>query len=198
MGSMPMDSMPLASACAGSSCASRPAGSPSQQISIQNGRSPAGMNPGGMSTRDDNATSMMLAISVRLLHLPRFKRISQAFLLAAEFYQQNRNNVSADMASPQPAEVVTSVSSTRACGAEFECRRGLRQQPHGLRHGAQRHKPPSVGRQQFDVRWVSLERSAAGLCPGRLQIWLLILLPRRRTLGRRDAAGRIDRPGYRS
>jgi hypothetical protein len=74
--------MPVESACAGSSCASTPAGRPSQQISIENRRSLAGMNPGGMSTRDANATSMMLAISVRLLRLPRFKRISQSVILS--------------------------------------------------------------------------------------------------------------------
>jgi hypothetical protein len=35
------------------------------------------MNPGGMSTRDANATSMMLAMSHRLFRLPGLKRVSQ-------------------------------------------------------------------------------------------------------------------------
>jgi hypothetical protein len=52
------------------------AGKPSQQISIENGWSLAGMNPRGTSARDANATSMMLARSIRLLRLPRLKRIS--------------------------------------------------------------------------------------------------------------------------
>jgi hypothetical protein len=54
-----------------------------------------------MSTRDANATSMMLAISVRLLHLPRFKALPSPYFLAAQFYQQKRNSVSADMARHQ-------------------------------------------------------------------------------------------------
>jgi hypothetical protein len=58
-----------------------PAGSPSEQISIQSDRPLAGMNPGGMSTRDANATSIMPAVNVRLLHLPRLKGISPGVIL---------------------------------------------------------------------------------------------------------------------
>jgi hypothetical protein len=39
------------------------------------------MNPGGMNARDANATSMMLAISVRLLRLRRLKRIFHEVIL---------------------------------------------------------------------------------------------------------------------
>jgi hypothetical protein len=80
-------------ACAGSACASMSTASPSQQISIEKGQPLAGMNPGGMSTRDANATSMMPAISVRLFRLRRLKRISQDSW-RDEFYQQKRNGVS--------------------------------------------------------------------------------------------------------
>ncbi len=52
-------------------------GRPSLHISIKNGRSLAGMKPGGMNTRDANATSMMLAMNVRRFRLPGLKRISQ-------------------------------------------------------------------------------------------------------------------------
>ena len=76
-----IESAAIECACGGSTCASMSAGRSSQQISIENGRSFAGMNPGGMSTRDANATSMMLAISVRLFRLPGLKRISQAVIL---------------------------------------------------------------------------------------------------------------------
>jgi hypothetical protein len=66
----------MESACGGSPCASIPGEKSSQQISIENGRSLAGMNPGGTSARDANATSSMLAMSVRLLRLRGLKRIS--------------------------------------------------------------------------------------------------------------------------
>jgi hypothetical protein len=56
-----------------------PAGRPSGQISIENGRPLAGMNPGGMSARETNAISMMLAMSVRLHRLPEIKRISHHY-----------------------------------------------------------------------------------------------------------------------
>jgi len=72
-----MGSIPMESACEGSTCASMSAGRPSQQISIENGQPLAGMNPGGMSTRDANATSMMLAMNIRLFRLPGLKRISE-------------------------------------------------------------------------------------------------------------------------
>jgi hypothetical protein len=42
------------------------------------------MNPGGMSTRNANATSMMLAMSVRLFRLRGLKRISQRAIIAGE------------------------------------------------------------------------------------------------------------------
>jgi hypothetical protein len=71
--------------------ASKPAGSPSPQTSIENGRPLAGMNPAGMSARDTNATSMRLAMSVRLFRLAGLKRISQGVILGAEFYQQKCN-----------------------------------------------------------------------------------------------------------
>jgi hypothetical protein len=57
------------------------AGKPSQQIWIENGRSPASMNPGGMSARNANATSMMLANSVRLRRSRALKRISHGIIL---------------------------------------------------------------------------------------------------------------------
>jgi hypothetical protein len=70
------------------------AGKPSQQISIENGRSPAGMNPGGMSARNASATSMMLAMSVRLLRSRGLKRISHGFILKpADFTPKRRNSV---------------------------------------------------------------------------------------------------------
>jgi hypothetical protein len=81
MDSMDMESMPMESACAGSTCASMSAGRSSQQISSENGQPLAGMNPGGMSTRDANATSMMPAMSVRLFRLPGLKRISHGVIL---------------------------------------------------------------------------------------------------------------------
>jgi hypothetical protein len=62
------------------------AGKPSQQISIENGRSLAGMNPAGISARDANATSSMLAMSVRLLRLRGLKRISHGVTLGPGFY----------------------------------------------------------------------------------------------------------------
>jgi hypothetical protein len=46
-----------------------------------------------MSTRDANATSMMLAMIVRLFRLPGLKRISQGVILSGEFYQQRANRV---------------------------------------------------------------------------------------------------------
>jgi hypothetical protein len=70
-----------------------PAGSPSPQTSIENGRPLAGMNPAGMSARDANATSMRLAMSVRLFRLAGLKRISQSVILGGEFYQQKCNGV---------------------------------------------------------------------------------------------------------
>jgi hypothetical protein len=57
------------------------AGRPSQQISNENGRSLAGMNPGAMRPRDANATSIMLAMSACLFRLPRLKRISVGVVL---------------------------------------------------------------------------------------------------------------------
>jgi hypothetical protein len=88
-----MESTPMASACAGSPGASMSAGKPSQQISIENGRSLAGMNPGGMSARDASAASMMLAMSIRLLRLRGLKRISQGVILGGESYPERRNGV---------------------------------------------------------------------------------------------------------
>ena len=90
MGSMPIGSIPLESIAMGSApgvsaCASRSAGSPSQQIYIKNGRPLAGMNPGGGSIRNAKATSTMLAMSVRLFHLRRLKRVSQELSLAAKY-----------------------------------------------------------------------------------------------------------------
>ena len=81
---MSMESMSVESACAGSTCASMSTEGASQQISSENGRSLAGMNPGGMYTRSANATSMMLAMSVRLFRLQRLKRVSQAAILGGE------------------------------------------------------------------------------------------------------------------
>jgi hypothetical protein len=52
------------------------------------------MNPGGMSARDANATSMMLAMSVRLLRLRGLKRISDGVFLGPGFYPEKRNSVS--------------------------------------------------------------------------------------------------------
>jgi hypothetical protein len=74
MESMSMESMPIESACGGSPSASMAAGKPSQQISIENGRSVDGINPGAISAREANASSMMLAKGVRLRHLPELKR----------------------------------------------------------------------------------------------------------------------------
>jgi hypothetical protein len=78
----------------GSTCASTPAGRPSQQISIENGQPLVGMNPGGISTRDANATSMILAMSVRRFRLPRLNRISQSIFLAEYFTSKKRSSVS--------------------------------------------------------------------------------------------------------
>jgi hypothetical protein len=89
MDSMSMESIGMESACEGSTCASMSAGRPSQQISIENGRSVAGMNPGGMSARDANATSMRLAMSVGLFRLQGLKRISQGAIVSAEIIQRN-------------------------------------------------------------------------------------------------------------
>jgi hypothetical protein len=93
MDSEDMESMPMESACAGSPCASTSAGKPSQQISIENGRSLAGMNPSGMSARDANATSMMLAMTVRLRRLLELKRISHGVFLGERILPANRNSV---------------------------------------------------------------------------------------------------------
>jgi hypothetical protein len=60
------------------------AGRPSQQISSENGRSLAGINPGGINTRNANATSMVLAMSLRLFRLQRLKHISQRTMLGRE------------------------------------------------------------------------------------------------------------------
>jgi hypothetical protein len=68
-------------------------GNPSQQISSENGRSFAGMNPGGMSTRNANATSMMPAMSIRLFRLHRLKRVSRGANLGAEILPAKRNTV---------------------------------------------------------------------------------------------------------
>jgi len=99
MGSMPMDCIsmdpiPMECACAGVTCTSMPAGRPSQQTSIENGRPLAGMNPAGMSARDANATSMRLARSVRLFRLAGLKRISESVILGGEYDQQKCNSVS--------------------------------------------------------------------------------------------------------
>ena len=83
----------MESACEALTCASMSAGRPSQQISSENGRPLAGMNPGGINTRNANATSMMLAMSVRLFRLQRLKRISRAQFLARKFYHQKRHGV---------------------------------------------------------------------------------------------------------
>jgi len=72
----------------GSTWASMSAERPSQQISIENGLPLAGMNPGGMSAREANATSMMLAMSVRTFRLPGLKRSPTGLFLAGKFYQQ--------------------------------------------------------------------------------------------------------------
>jgi len=81
MESMDMDSasISIGSEGEGSLCASISAGRPSQQISSESGWPLAGMKPGGMRPRDRNATSMMLAMTVRLFDLPRLKRISRAY-----------------------------------------------------------------------------------------------------------------------
>lgn len=72
----------------------------SQQISIKNGRPLAGMNPGGMSMRDANATSMMLAMSVRVLRLPELKRISQGgIFLDANFTSKSETAGAAEAAA---------------------------------------------------------------------------------------------------
>ena len=71
--SMGMESMSIESAWLESPCASIPAGKPSQQISIENGRSPPSMNPCGMSARNANVTSKKLANSVRVRCSRRFK-----------------------------------------------------------------------------------------------------------------------------
>ena len=72
-----MEPMSMPSAWGGSPCPSMWAGQPSQQISSEKGRSLAGMKPGGMSARNANATSMTLAMSIRLLRLRGVKRISR-------------------------------------------------------------------------------------------------------------------------
>jgi hypothetical protein len=106
MAPMSMDSMPIESAREGSTCASRPAGRPSQQIWIENGQPLAGMNPGGMSARDANATSMRLAMSVRLFRLAGLKRISQSVILGGEFYQQKRNSVAVYTRGPTSRSIL--------------------------------------------------------------------------------------------
>ena len=68
-------------ACEGSPCTSMGAGKPSQQIAIENGRSPAGMKPNGMSARKANETSMKLARGVRLLRVWGRKPISRRAIL---------------------------------------------------------------------------------------------------------------------
>jgi len=57
------------------------AGKPSQQISNENGRSVAGMYPGGMIAREANPASMMLAMSLRVVRLRGLKRISHGIIL---------------------------------------------------------------------------------------------------------------------
>jgi hypothetical protein len=89
---MRMGSMPMGSASEGPAYASISAGRPSQQISIKNGRPLAGMNPGGMSIRNAKATSTMLAVSVRLLRLPEFKRVSRGVFLARKSYHGSQSN----------------------------------------------------------------------------------------------------------
>ena len=74
-------SMDIESACEGST-----AGRASQHISIENGRSLAGMKPAGMSARDANATSMMPAMSVCLFRLQGAKRISQGAIIGVGLY----------------------------------------------------------------------------------------------------------------
>jgi hypothetical protein len=76
MESTPMESITMESACGRSLCASIPGGSPSQQISIENGRSLAGMKPGGMSARAAKATSNVPVSSLRLLRSHKIKCIS--------------------------------------------------------------------------------------------------------------------------
>jgi hypothetical protein len=83
-----------------------PAGSPSPQTSIENGRPLAGMNPAGMSARDANATSMRLAMSVRLFRLAGLKRISQSVILGGEFYQQKRNSVAVYTRGPTSRSIL--------------------------------------------------------------------------------------------
>jgi hypothetical protein len=76
------------------------AGKPSQQISIENGRSFAGMNPGGMSAREASATSMMLVMSVRLLCLPGLKPISHRVILGRrDFTRKSETAWAADTAA---------------------------------------------------------------------------------------------------
>jgi hypothetical protein len=54
------------------------------------------MNPGGMSARDANATSIMPAMSMRVLRLPGLRCISQSVIFAAELYQQERKQREVD------------------------------------------------------------------------------------------------------
>jgi hypothetical protein len=47
------------------------------------------MNPGGMSAREANATSMMLAMSVRLIRVRGLKRISGGVVLGRAILPRN-------------------------------------------------------------------------------------------------------------
>src|ERR1700683_1681240 len=84
MDAMSMESTSMESTCEGWTRLSTSAGSPSQQSSIENGRSLAGMKPSGMNARDANATSMMLATIVRLFRLRGPKHISRGTVLCLE------------------------------------------------------------------------------------------------------------------
>jgi hypothetical protein len=98
--------MPRESACEGSPCASMAAGKSSQQISIENGRSLAGMNPSGMSAREANATSMMLANSVRLLRWRGLNRMSGLYDTRSGLINKRLVAPRSDVAEfPFPSEV---------------------------------------------------------------------------------------------
>jgi len=82
-----MESMSMVPVSAGSAWASMAAGRPCQQISSENGRPLAGMNPWGMSARNANATSKAPAISVRLLRFTGTTPVSH-WVQASVSYQQ--------------------------------------------------------------------------------------------------------------
>jgi spermidine synthase len=93
------------------------------------------MYPEGMSTRDANATSMIPAMSVRLLRMPGLKGISKGVILRGKFYQQTRNSVSrwtlrtTPHLLPRQASPLSSMAVIRYCAvakADNNCRSTMR------------------------------------------------------------------------